>query len=164
MSWAIYSMVAGLGAIEQLGANVRLQSFARERRRGLWRRTTCCSRRRSPQRPLPLGTLDTVRAPTRCRRSRARACSRRSPRSSTRTGQPAVSLPLFQGDDGLPLAVQLVGRPAQEGPLLALAAQLEDAVPVGGSHAGRRLKIRKCAPAPCSGARVPPSEGRQWHT
>jgi amidase len=41
------------------------------------------------------------------------------------TGQPAISLPLFHGDDGLPLAVQLAGRPAGEGPLLSLAAQLE---------------------------------------
>ena len=45
------------------------------------------------------------------------------------TGQPAVSLPLFHGDDGLPLAVQLAGRPAGEGELLALAAQLEAASP-----------------------------------
>ena len=45
------------------------------------------------------------------------------------TGQPAVSVPLFHGDDGLPLAVQLAGRPAGEGPLLSLAAQLEAARP-----------------------------------
>jgi amidase len=45
------------------------------------------------------------------------------------TGQPAVSLPLFHGDDGLPLAVQIAGRPAGEGQLLSLAAQLEAARP-----------------------------------
>jgi len=45
------------------------------------------------------------------------------------TGQPAISLPLFHGDDGLPLAVQLVGPPAGEGLLLQLAAQLERARP-----------------------------------
>jgi amidase len=45
------------------------------------------------------------------------------------TGQPAVSLPLFHGDDGLPLAVQLAGWPAGEAQLLALAAQLEAARP-----------------------------------
>jgi amidase len=43
------------------------------------------------------------------------------------TGSPAISLPLGQRADGLPLAVQLIGRPAQEGSLLALAAQLEAA-------------------------------------
>jgi amidase len=41
------------------------------------------------------------------------------------TGQPAISLPLFEGDDGLPLAVQLIGPPVAEGALLSLAAQLE---------------------------------------
>jgi amidase len=50
------------------------------------------------------------------------------------TGQPAISLPLYARDGGLPLAVQLIGRPAGEGPLLALAAQLEQALP----WAGRR--------------------------
>ena len=44
-------------------------------------------------------------------------------------GLPAVSLPLYQGDDGLPTAVQLIGRPAAEDALLALAAQLEAALP-----------------------------------
>jgi amidase len=51
------------------------------------------------------------------------------------TGQPAISLPLFEGDDGLPLGVQIVGRPAGEGRLLALAEQLEEAQP----WAGRRV-------------------------
>ena len=48
------------------------------------------------------------------------------------TGQPAISLPLFDGEDGLPLAVQLAGRPAGEAELLALAAQLESARPWSG--------------------------------
>jgi amidase len=45
------------------------------------------------------------------------------------TGQPAITLPLFQREDGLPLGVQVVGRPAEEGALLALAAELEEAAP-----------------------------------
>jgi amidase len=45
------------------------------------------------------------------------------------TGLPAIAVPLFQGDDGLPLAVQLVGPPAREEVVLALAAQLEQANP-----------------------------------
>lgn len=44
------------------------------------------------------------------------------------TGQPAISLPLFVAPDGLPLAVQAVGGPLQDGLLLSLAAQLEQAV------------------------------------
>jgi amidase len=45
------------------------------------------------------------------------------------SGQPAISLPLYQGGDGLPLGVQLVGQPLGEGTLLALASQLEAALP-----------------------------------
>ena len=45
------------------------------------------------------------------------------------TGQPALSLPIGFGDDGLPTAVQLVGRPLGEDTLLQLAAQLEAARP-----------------------------------
>jgi amidase len=45
------------------------------------------------------------------------------------TGQPAISLPLFHGEDGLPLGVQFAGRPADEATLLSLAAQLEAARP-----------------------------------
>ena len=45
------------------------------------------------------------------------------------TGQPAIALPLYHGDDGLPTAVQLIGPPAREEVLLALATQLEQALP-----------------------------------
>jgi amidase len=41
------------------------------------------------------------------------------------TGQPAISLPLFHGEDGMPLAVQFAGQPLGEAALLTLAAQLE---------------------------------------
>jgi amidase len=43
------------------------------------------------------------------------------------TGLPAISLPLYEGEDGLPLAVQLIGRPLAEGLLLAVASVLEQA-------------------------------------
>ena len=45
------------------------------------------------------------------------------------TGQPAVSLPLHWTDEGLPIGVMLGGRYGEEGPLLALSAQLEAARP-----------------------------------
>jgi amidase len=45
------------------------------------------------------------------------------------TGQPAVSLPLHQSEQGLPIGVQLVGPPAGEELLLSLSAQLEEARP-----------------------------------
>ena len=45
------------------------------------------------------------------------------------TGQPAVSLPLSWNEDGLPIGMQLVGRPAGEATLLRVSAQLEEARP-----------------------------------
>lgn len=45
------------------------------------------------------------------------------------TGQPAISLPLYQSREGLPIGMMLVGRPGGDAPLLALAAQLESALP-----------------------------------
>jgi amidase len=45
------------------------------------------------------------------------------------TGQPAVAIPAGFGSDGLPLSVQLVGRPGGEDVLYSLAAQLEEAQP-----------------------------------
>jgi amidase len=45
------------------------------------------------------------------------------------TGQPAMSLPLVQSPDNLPVGVQLVGPPAGEELLLSLSAQLEAARP-----------------------------------
>ena len=41
------------------------------------------------------------------------------------TGQPAAAVPAGFTDDGLPLSVQLVGRPNDEATLLSLAAQIE---------------------------------------
>lgn len=45
------------------------------------------------------------------------------------TGQPAIALPTGFTPNGLPIGVQLVGRPAEEVTLIALAAQLEAAHP-----------------------------------
>ncbi|MGH2748186.1 MAG: amidase [Actinomycetota bacterium] len=45
------------------------------------------------------------------------------------TGQPAASLPLYWSDGGLPIGVQLVGRPADEATIIRVAAQLEAARP-----------------------------------
>ena len=45
------------------------------------------------------------------------------------TGQPAIALPVGFDELGLPISVQLVGRPAAETTLISLAAQLEAAKP-----------------------------------
>jgi amidase len=45
------------------------------------------------------------------------------------SGQPAISLPLGWTNDGLPIGVQLVGKPYAEASLISLAAQIERAAP-----------------------------------
>ena len=45
------------------------------------------------------------------------------------SGQPAIAIPTGFTQDGLPIGVQLVGRPAADDTVLALAAQLERAHP-----------------------------------
>ena len=54
------------------------------------------------------------------------------------TGQPAASVPAGFAADGLPLAVQLVGRPHGEGTLLTLSAGDRAGAPVGTSPPARR--------------------------
>ncbi|MBW4560624.1 MAG: amidase [Mojavia pulchra JT2-VF2] len=45
------------------------------------------------------------------------------------TGQPAIALPVGFDSNGLPISVQLLGKPAAEATLISLAAQLEAANP-----------------------------------
>ena len=45
------------------------------------------------------------------------------------TGQPAISLPLYETDDGLPVGVQLAANMGHDDLLLSLGTQLEEALP-----------------------------------
>jgi amidase len=45
------------------------------------------------------------------------------------TGLPAISVPVAQTDEGLPLGVQLIGPPAREEVVLRAARQLEQTMP-----------------------------------
>lgn len=126
MSWAIFSMIKQLGAIDGLGAAVQLQAFARHLVAFLAPYDALLTPALA-ERPLPIGALDTAASDPMATFTRSGLFTPFTPVFNA-SGQPAVSLPLFEGEDGMPVAVQLVGRPAGEGALLALAAQLEAAV------------------------------------
>ena len=76
------------------------------------------------QRPLPIGSLPTDIADPMTTFHNSSDFTPYTPFVNV-TGQPAISLPMYHGDDGLPLAVQLIGLPVSEGLLLSVAAQLE---------------------------------------
>jgi amidase len=132
MSWAIYSMVGKLGAVDYMGAEVALQAFAR-RLVSFLQPYDALLTPALAERPLALGTLDPDAPDPMATFTRSGLFTPFTPVFNA-SGQPAISLPLYEGEDGLPLGVQIVGRPAGEAQLLALAAQLEAAQP----WAGRR--------------------------
>jgi amidase len=127
MSWAIFSMVKKLGAVENMAAVVQLQSHTRKLVSFLEPYDALLTPALA-ERPLPLGTLDTAAPQPMSTFTRSGLFTPFTPVFNA-SGQPGIALPLYEGEDGMPLGVQIVGRPAGEGALLALAAQLEGARP-----------------------------------
>jgi amidase len=127
VTWGFYQLGKSITAADYAGSRVLIQQSAR-RLIGFFDTYDALLLPSLAQRPLPIGTIDVSSTETMAEFSKAMAFS---PFTATwnATGQPAISLPLFQGADGLPLGVQLVGQPLGEGTLLALAAQLEAARP-----------------------------------
>jgi amidase len=78
--------------------------------------------------PVTLGTLDPDSPDPAATFARAGAFTPFTPGMNI-SGQPAISVPLYQDEAGLPLGVQLIGRPDSEGLLLSVATQLEAAHP-----------------------------------
>jgi amidase len=127
LTWTIWNGIRERTALDYLLARTQLSAVSRAIV-ALWSDFDVVMTPALAQRPVRIGEID--------------ACSddpwedfRRSGEFTPYTavfnvtGQPAISLPLFHGEDGLPLGVQLAGRPADEATLLSLAAQLEAARP-----------------------------------
>jgi amidase len=132
LSWTIWNGIRERDALDYLLARTRLGAFSRSIV-ALWDDHDVVMTPALAQRPVRIGEIDACSAEP---WEDFRRSGQFTPYTAifNVTGQPAISLPLFHGEDGLPLGVQLAGRPAGEGPLLALAAQLEAARP----WAGRR--------------------------
>jgi amidase len=127
LSWTIWNGIRERTALDYLLARTQLTGISRGII-ALWETYDVVLTPGLAERPVLIGEID--------------ACSddpwedfRRSGRFTPYTaifnvtGQPAISVPLFHGDDGLPTSIQLAGRPADEGTLLSLASQLETARP-----------------------------------
>ena len=136
LSWTIWNGIRERSALDYLLARTQLGAFSRSIV-ALWSDHDVVMTPALAQRPVRIGEIDACSAEP---WEDFRRSGQFTPYTAifNVTGQPAVSLPLFHGEDGLPLGVQLAGRPAGEGELLALAAQLEAARPWSGRRPERR--------------------------
>ena len=147
LSWTIWNGIAERSPVDYLVARSRLTAFAREIV-AVWGGYDAVLMPALAQRPVRIGEIDACSAEP---WEDFRRSGEFTPFTAifNVTGQPAITLPLFHGEDGLPLGVQLAGRPAGEGQLLALAAQLEAALP----WAARRPEGQSAAAASTSRSR-----------
>lgn len=137
LSWLMWERARQLNAVDYLAAHDGLEQVAR-RIVGWMSAYDVVLTPALGQRPLPTGTVH-GRGPDPWDHYRRSGAFTPYTAIVNVTGQPAISLPLYAGEDGLPLAVQLIGPPAREELLLALAAQLEAALPWAHREAPDRL-------------------------
>ena len=146
LSWTIWNGIRERNALDYLLARTQLGAFSRAIV-ALWSDYDVVMTPALAQRPVRIGEIDACSAEP---WDDFRRSGEFTPYTAifNVTGQPAISLPLFHGEDGLPLAVQLAGRPADEGTLLSVAAQLEAARPWAERRPGLgRSKAARSAPA-----------------
>jgi amidase len=127
LTWMFYEQGIAISAADYVGATAGLQSHAR-RLIAFFESYDALLLPALAQRPLRIGELDTSGPDPMAEFQKAAVFTPFTPVFNV-SGQPAISIPLFQGSDGLPLAVQVAGPPLGEGMLLQLAAQLEAAHP-----------------------------------
>ena len=127
MTRAIFEQAAQLPSFGLLGAQMQLQRMARRLVAGFAAYDVLVTPVLA-ERPLPIGELDGCGdAPLEDFRRSARFVPYTA--MANITGQPAISVPCGIAGDGLPTAVQIVGRPLVDDVLLQVAAQIEAARP-----------------------------------
>jgi amidase len=130
LTWAMWERAHEQDAIRYLTAQKRLEGAARSIVRALGDYDAVLTPALA-QRPVAIGEIH-GRGPDPMSDYRRSATFTPFTAIVNLTGQPAIALPLYHGEDGLPTAVQLIGPPAREEVLLALATQLEAALPWAG--------------------------------
>jgi amidase len=127
LTWMLYEHARSQDTMQYVIAEHRLESVARSIVQALADWDVILTPVLA-QRPVPIGEINGL-GPDPMARFRKSGYFTPFTAIFNVTGQPAVSLPLYHGEDGLPTGVQLVGPPAREEVLLGLAAQLEAALP-----------------------------------
>lgn len=127
LSWHMYTGVAGVSATRLYYVEARLQAFGRELVSWIAGYDALLTPTLA-QLPVTHEEIDPLSDDPRETQRRSAAFTPFLAAMNA-SGSPAISLPVSVSDDGLPIGVQLVGQPAGEGPLLALAAQIEAAQP-----------------------------------
>jgi amidase len=127
LSWAIWQLIQERRALDYLLARIQLQAVSRQYI-GLWETHDVVLTPALAERPVRIGDIDASSETPLADFARSGAFTPYTANFNV-SGQPAISLPLFEYADGLPLAIQLAGRPADEATLLSLGAQLEAAKP-----------------------------------
>jgi len=132
LTWALYQRGLEVKAGDYLNVVAATQLWARQMaafmaRHDVWLTPTLA------EPPLPLGSFDVVDNKPMDAWTRGAAFVPYTPLQNC-TGQPAMSVPLYWNDQGLPIGCHFVGRFGDEATLFRLAGQLERARP----WAGRR--------------------------
>ncbi len=130
LTWAIWEHARELSVMSYLAAMARLESVARSIVSFMAPYDAVLTPTLA-QRPVPIGQIHGL-GPEPWAQYRRSGYFTPYTAIINITGQPAVALPLFHGDDGLPVSVQLIGPPAHEEVLLSLASQLEQIHPWDG--------------------------------
>jgi len=127
LTWHVCERSRRHSAPELLVAQAKLSGLVREQM-PLYERYDAILTPALAERPVPHGEIDPRGPDPAATFARSGAFTPFTAMQNA-TGNPAISLPLYHGDDGLPTAVQIVAGPAREGVLLALGAQLEETLP-----------------------------------
>ena len=127
LTWALVSLGRSLNAAQYLVAVQGLQKATR-RIAAAFEEFDVLLTPTLAEPPAPLGTFDSPPGEPLAGLLRAASYVPFTPPFNV-TGQPGVSLPLHWNEAGLPIGVQFVGRLGDEETLLALAGELERAVP-----------------------------------
>jgi amidase len=127
LTWALYQMGKQVAAPDYLMALQYMQGLSRQIAHFMTRYDVVLTPTLGEP-PVPLGTFDSPADNPLAGMARAATFVPFTPLCNM-TGQPAMSVPLYWNDEGLPVGTHFIGRFGDEATLFRLAAQFESARP-----------------------------------